>query len=485
MNEMFPFEHSNLGGFSYEYGSKGFESEEGRNSVKPAYLYGKESRGEKGGTVSFSSDFGFYLENSAEDGLLFSNYQQEHQQHSVSDFGNLDDLYLDMVSLPFQSSLKDTTKISSFHAEKMLLDEPKNEKPWVDDLSVFSHPFGSSFLGLSDDETGDVARVQNLLASAEKVGQQQYDRANKLLCQCYELSSDTGNPVQRLVYYFSEALREKIDRETGRTTATSLGEKQLLDLQEAIACPNFAALITFHQQMPFSQVSIFPGMQAIIERVAEAKKVHLIELEIKSGLQCTILMQALAGRSECPLELLKITAVGTKARSTIEETGERLMSFAQSINLPFSFKIVMVSDFLNLHEDLFELEEEETVAINAPYCLWPMLARPDRLERLMRVLRRINPCVMAVIEVEANHNSPVFVNRFIEALFFFGAYFDCLEDCMDRNDPNRKMSESGYFSPTIQNIIAAEGEERIMRHVNISVWRAFFARFLMGMKEEQ
>ncbi|XP_057476548.1 DELLA protein RGL2-like [Actinidia eriantha] len=550
MNEMFPFEHSNFGGFLYEYGSKGFESEEGRNSVKPAHLYGKESRGEKGGTDSFSSDFGFYLEKSAEDGLLFSNYQQEHQQHSVSDFGILDDLYLDMVSLPFQSSLEDTTKVSSFHAENMLLDEPKNEKPCatplasllgilnnygsgfrqlnlekikvpssgtactkpepkvggqklsienvlrlagekfiqfssqgVDDLSVFSHPFGSSFLGLSDDETGDVELVQNLLASAEKVGQQQYDRANKLLCQCYELSSDTGNPVQRLVYYFSEALREKIDKETGRTTETSLGEKQLLDLQEAIACPNLAALITFHQQTPFSQVSIFPGMQAIIERVAEAKKVHLIELEIKSGLQCTILMQALAGRSECPLKLLKITAVGTKARSTIEETGERLMSFAQSINLPFSFKVVMVSDFLNLHEDLFKLEEEETVAINAPYCLWPMLARPDRLERLMRVLRRVNPCVMAVIEVEANHNSPVFVNRFIEALFFFGAYFDCLEDCMDRNDPNRKMSESGYFSSTIQNIIAAEGEERIMRHVNISVWRAFFARF--GMKEEE
>ncbi|GFZ11501.1 hypothetical protein Acr_22g0008990 [Actinidia rufa] len=506
MNEMFTFEQSNFGEFSYEYGSKGFESEEGRNSVKHAHLYGKENWGEKGDTDSFSSDFGFYLGNSSEDGLLVSNYQQEHQQHSVSDFGILDDLYLDMVSPPFQSSLEETTKISSFHAENLLLDEPKKEKPCatplasslgilknygsgfrrlnlekikvpsyvtactkpepmvagrklsieavlhlagekfiqssshgVDELSMLSHPFGSSFLGLSEEQTKDVELVQNLLASAEKVGQQQYDRASKLLCQCYELSSDTGNPVQRLVYYFSEALREKVDRETGRTTPK--------------------------------------------KRVAEAKKVHLIELEIKSGLQCTILMQALAGRSECPLELLKITAVGTKARSTIEETGERLMSFAQSINLPFSFKVVIVSDFLNLHEDLFDIEEEETVAINAPCCLWPMLAMPGRLERLMRVLRRMNPCLMAVIEVEANHNSPVFVNRFIEALFFFGAYFDCLEDCMDRNDPNRKMSESGYFSQTIQNIISAEGEERIIRHVNLSVWRAFFARF--GMMEEE
>lgn len=94
----------------------------------------------------------------------------------------------------------------------------------VNDLSMLNHPFPSSCLDLSNDESEDVELVQNLLASAEKVGQQQYDRASKLLSLC-DLSSNTGNPVQRVVYYFSEALREKIDRETGRIASKGWGKK--------------------------------------------------------------------------------------------------------------------------------------------------------------------------------------------------------------------------------------------------------------------
>lgn len=62
-----------------------------------------------------------------------------------------------------------------------------------------------------------------------------------------------------------------------------------------------------------------------------------------------------------------------------------------------------------------------------------MIAQPERLECLMRVIRSIDPCVVVVSEVEANHNSLVFVNRFIEALFYFSAFFDCLEACLNQD----------------------------------------------------
>jgi len=48
-------------------------------------------------------------------------------------------------------------------------------------------------------------------------------------------------------------------------------------------------------------------------------------------------MQALAERHDCPIELLKITAVGSTG---IEETGKRLANVAESLNLPFLFKPV-------------------------------------------------------------------------------------------------------------------------------------------------
>lgn len=345
-----------------------------------------------------------------------------------------------------------------------------------DDLSVLGHPYSSMDSTLTDEETKDVELGHLLLASAEKIGNQQYERASKLLTQCEHMSSIFGNPVQRVVYHFSEALRERINRETGRVSSKGpKNGKWREDIKEVMMSPH-PALLASHQMLPFGQVAQFTAIQVILDNMASAKRVHLIDLGIRIGVQWSILMQALAVRFTCPIELVKITAVGTP-QGKIEETGERLVSFAKTLNLPFTFKPVIVSDMKDLNRDLFELVPEEAVGIYAPWMLNTMICRPECLDHLMRVIRSFNPCIMVVTEIEANHNSPSFVNRFIEALFFFSAWFDCYDTCMDRNDHNRMSIEGIFFSQGIRNIVTAEGSERIVRHVGIDVWRSFFARF--------
>ncbi|KAL5541957.1 hypothetical protein UlMin_009667 [Ulmus minor] len=143
----------------------------------------------------------------------------------------------------------------------------------------------------------------------------------------------------------------------------------------------------------------------------------------------------------------------------------------------------MVSNMLELKQDLFERDTDEKVVIYASYLLRSMLSQPDQLDTLMLVMRNLNPCVMVVTEVEGNHNSPVFMTRFIEALFFFGAFFDCVEAFMKRDDQHRMITESLYFGQGIRNMVVAEGGERKTRHVKLDVWRAFFARFRMEEAE--
>jgi hypothetical protein len=70
-------------------------------------------------------------------------------------------------------------------------------------------------------------------------------------------------------------------------------------------------IIACYLHLPFSQVTQFVGIQAILESVASVKWVHYIDLAIRTGAQCIVLMQALASRHECPIKLLKITAIGT------------------------------------------------------------------------------------------------------------------------------------------------------------------------------
>ncbi|CAN1219501.1 DELLA protein GAI [Linum perenne] len=304
-----------------------------------------------------------------------------------------------------------------------------------------TNPCDISFSGvLSDEERENVELVEFLLTAAEKVGDGQFERAAKLLVACDLKSSAVGDPVQRLVHYFSVALRERI-------------------------VTNFAAI------------------QAVVDSVANATRIHIVDFNIKNGEQWTIFMQALISRpEENPVEHLKITSIGTMYKDMLEETGQRLTEFAEAMALPFSYKVIMVEDLMELKEDMLEIDfEEESVAVLSEHMFSTLISSVEKMDYVMKVIRKMKPCVMVMTEVEANNNSPLFVNRFVEALFFGGAFFDCLEVCMERDNPHRMFVESTIYGEAVKIVVANEGEERGVRNVKMDAWRAYFGRF--GMVE--
>ncbi|XP_038722231.1 DELLA protein RGL1-like isoform X2 [Tripterygium wilfordii] len=509
-------------------------SVEGGNAWKKEQVHKEEDWGQARGTDSLGSDYGSY----EDDGFIFSKYlQQERQLQAILGYGLFDNLRFDVFSPALESCMDEIADISETSSRIQDVVTPEKEKRYpqslaslqlltshgrgfkrlnggriiepssesicmkesihrlstveimkvagqrfiqsfsekVDVVPLLNNPFDISFSGISKEEMEDVELVDILLAAAEKVCCQEFELAIKFLSRCDRLSSINGNPVQRVAYYFSEALREKIDQEL-----KGFKKEFSFDMEQIVMDASSASL-AHRQEVPFCQVEQFAGIQAIIENVAEAKKVHIIDLGIKCGVQWTLLMQALASRHECTLELLKITAVGFSSSQT-EVSGKRLMGFAQSMNLPFSFRAVIISDILDLKEDQFELDTEETVAFYSEFFIFNLIAQPDHLDYLMGVIRNINPCIMVVTEVEANLNSPAFVSRFIEGLFFYGAYFDCIDACMERYDKNRINTEK-LLNLGIRSLVVADGNERRARHVKIDVWRAFFSRFRMEEKD--
>ncbi|KAK0583579.1 hypothetical protein LWI29_038381 [Acer saccharum] len=350
-----------------------------------------------------------------------------------------------------------------------------------DDFSMVMHPFGYALSGLSEEETRDVELVHLLLAAAEKVGYQQYERASRLLSRCEWTAAERANSVQRVVYYFAEALRGRIDKETGRITAeefragTTLTDHGLSYNISFLKC---------YQKLPFNQILFYAAIQSILENVANESKIHVIDFEIRSGVQWIAFMQALAepdhDQQHRPIELFKITAVGLKIQEKeLEEVGQRLTSFAESLNIPnFLFEIVCVSCFLDIKQELFHIQNDESLVVYCALILRTMLAWPSYLEYLLGLIKKLNPSIMVVVESEANHNSPSFVNRFTEALFFYSAYFDSLETCLDQDIETRTTTEES-LNKGIRSIVAMEGSDRITRSVKIDVWRAFFTRFRM------
>lgn len=514
LSNIFGTEQFSSSGASDEYSFENFVKQSGFN--------GGEERGDS--DVDMDLLFGDYTEQQS--GFATSKYHFNQQAKQVAEFGSTNALYLDDVTpqaLPVamiepEKKADDPIHSSSFEILKKYgsrcrrLNGENMHFPTYEtgsesstslpigtliqfaaahfinstsqvsnEVSVLNHPYPSSILSHSEEDTQSIQLLQNLLLCAEKVDEKQYTRARKILLECDRLSSSSGTPVQRLVFFFTEALYEKIDRETGTITPRGLGG-EFPDPLEALKSRD-GTLIAFHKELPLSQITKFAGIQAVVENLADARKVHFIVLEIRKGIQCTILMQALAAKSGICIEHLKITAIGTRSRASIEDTGRQLKSFSQSLGLKFFFNIVMVEDILDLDKSLFELDLDEVIAVYPDFTLMNMIGWPDRLEHLMRLIRTLNPCVMVVTEVEADFNSPIFVDRFVEALVYYGAFFESMADCLKNDENHRQFAERMCFGSSIRNVIATEGEDRKIRHVGIKVWRAFFMRF--GFEERE
>lgn len=90
-----------------------------------------------------------------------------------------------------------------------------------DDYNYMSmHPFGFALSGLSNDDKRDVELAHLPFAAAKKLG-----CADRMLLRCEWVSSARGNPAQRVIYHFAEALRGRIEKESGRVTMKGFEEK--------------------------------------------------------------------------------------------------------------------------------------------------------------------------------------------------------------------------------------------------------------------
>ncbi|GLJ20614.1 hypothetical protein SUGI_0375480 [Cryptomeria japonica] len=340
---------------------------------------------------------------------------------------------------------------------------------------------------LPREEQNGIELAHLLLASAEMVSNQQYEQASRLLSQCMKFSSQLGNPIERLCYYFFEALQERIEHQT--CSVPNKGKEKI---------PNFASnyksyyakgefysvLAVCTTVLPYGKMIEFTAVQAILDAVEDEKRIHVIDLGIRTGCQWAALIGSLSVRvSSSSIEHLKITAVGVNS-DDLEGSGRRLTEFAKSMAISFSFSSVKISSFEDINEALFDIEVGEFVAVYAPTVFRTLLYDPTLLANTVNVIKKLNPDILLNSEIEGQHNSPYFADRFTEALIYYSAYFDCLEAVLpDRKDLRRLKYEEAFCGSQIRNMIACEGEYRRVRHVRMDVWRSFFRR--EGFREKK
>lgn len=108
------FEKFNFGGAEDKLSSTGKSSEsgKGRNGKKQMQSYGAEGWGELADIYSLCSDYGLCRNDPSEEGLVFSQHQQEEQlRESFLDYGLFGDPSYDILSPPDQTCMEKIAKL--------------------------------------------------------------------------------------------------------------------------------------------------------------------------------------------------------------------------------------------------------------------------------------------------------------------------------------------------------------------------------------
>ncbi|CAM8876497.1 unnamed protein product [Rhodiola kirilowii] len=312
-----------------------------------------------------------------------------------------------------------------------------------------------------DSQEAGVRLVHTLMACAEAIQQSNLELAETLFNQIGVLAASQAGAMRKVATCFAEALARRIFN---------------CHPQESVN-PSFTDLLQnhFYETCPYLKFAHFTANQAILEAFSGKKKVHVIDFSMNQGMQWPALMQALALRPGGP-PAFRLTGIGPPSpdnKDRLREVGLRLAQLAETIHVEFEFRGFVANSLADLDASMLELKPSgtESVAVNSVFELHKLLARPGAVDKVLNVIKEIKPVIVTIAEQEANHNGPVFLDRFTESLHYYSTLFDSLEGSANTQD---KVMSEVYLGRQICNVVACEGLDRVERHETLDQWRARF-----------
>ncbi|XP_059635012.1 protein SLENDER RICE1-LIKE 1-like [Cornus florida] len=363
-----------------------------------------------------------------------------------SDLSEYSDLtYVESVAGPAVNQTADTNAWTDHHAPQ----QPQQDIPQQ--------------LTAMEEDSG-IRLVHVLLTCAESVHRGEFSLAGSLIEEMQGLLTrvNSGCGIGKVAGYFIDALSCRLFAPQGVAAIGSAFENEILYHH-------------FYEACPYLKFAHFTANQAILEAFEGHDCVHVIDFNLMHGLQWPALIQALALRPGGP-PFLRLTGIGPPSpdgRDSLREIGLRLAELARSVNVRFTFRGVAASRLDDVKPWMLQVNPREAVAVNSIMQLHRLLASDDSIpgspiDNVLGWIRNLNPKIMTVVEQEANHNQPGFLERFTEALYYYSTMFDSLEACSAQLE---KALAEIYIQREICNVVCCEGLARVERHEPLAQWR--------------
>ncbi|KAI3817286.1 hypothetical protein L1987_11075 [Smallanthus sonchifolius] len=328
---------------------------------------------------------------------------------------------------------------------------------------------------LVDSQENGIRLVHTLMACAEAVQKDEIQLAETLVKQAGILAASQAGAMRKVAAYFAEALARRIYRLYPSSQRDSPAFQDLLQMH-------------FYETCPYLKFAHFTANQAILEAFSGKNKVHVIDFSMKQGMQWPALMQALALRPGGP-PTFRLTGIGPPSGDNtdhLQEVGWKLAQLANTIHVEFEYRGYIAESLVDLEPAVLDLRDDEVVAVNSVFEMHQLLARPGAVEKVLSAVKDMKPEILTVVEQEANHNGPVFLERFTESLHYYSTLFDSLESSGGGGDgavegggilpasAQDKIMSEVYLGKQICNVVACEGPDRVERHQTLTQWKTRF-----------
>ncbi|KAL1190101.1 Scarecrow-like protein 28 [Cardamine amara subsp. amara] len=313
----------------------------------------------------------------------------------------------------------------------------------------------------------DFELVNLLTGCLEAIRSRNIAAINHFIARTGDLASPRGRtPMTRLISYFIEALALRVARMWPHVFHVAPPR----EFERTVEDESGNALRFLNQVTPIPKFIHFTANEMLLRAFEGKERVHIIDFDIKQGLQWPSFFQSLASRSNPPHHI-RITGIG-ESKLELNETGDRLHGFAEAMNLQFEFHPV-VDRLEDVRLWMLHVKEGESVAVNCVMQMHKTLydGTGAAIRDFLGLIRSTNPIALVLAEQEAEHNSGQLETRVCNSLKYYSAIFDAIHTNLATDSLIRVKIEEMLFGREIRNIVACEGSHRQERHVGFRHWR--------------
>ncbi|WMV51992.1 hypothetical protein MTR67_045377 [Solanum verrucosum] len=275
--------------------------------------------------------------------------------------------------------------------------------------------------------------------------------------------------MKRVSAYFAGALYHKIHRLIPQ------------DIVESSYSTNQLLHLSFYESCPLLKFAHFTANQSILNACADSKRVHVIDFSLNQGSQWPTFLQAL---TLCPggQPVFWLTGIGGHSQpddttDALQEVGGKPAQLAESMGVEFEFRGLVVHTLADLDSPMLNIRPRnvESVAVNSVFKLHHIFSIPGAIEKVLDLIKQIDPKNVTISKHEVNHNESVFMNMIKEAWHYYSTMFDLLENSEGTKPSTIDLEIAAqHLGREIYNLVACEGTKRVVRHETFGQWRVRF-----------